>query len=312
MCRADLLVRNFLDERSFSSFVSDDKFKVNQVFSVHSLDNNSIVALVELINKEDTNFGQKNYIFKIKRIIDHQLVLPGQKIRPLDLNKENFDYPGSTQLLVKNYQKESSSRYKPLYTQGVLIGETAETLDKDEFLANILGQFNYGLYDDFTIGTTAPVNAAGGLSFSTKYRILTNASNSISTLLTFTRVPESTQSNLNFTFLWDSYSNDKMITHNFFSLAVLAWDKSNETTAIKNFGSSSIQTGYEFILRSWDRILVGPNYNLEKKTIGGYFSYVFIWDRIHFHLSLNSLDLRSRQWSYSEGYYAFFDLYWRY
>jgi hypothetical protein len=103
-----------------------------------------------------------------------------------------------------------------------------------------------------------------------------------------------------------------MVTHNFLSLAVLAYDRAAETTAIKSFGSSSIQTGYEFVLKSWDRVLIGPNYNFENKTIGGYLSYVALWDRFNMHVSLNTVDIRADRWSYKDGYNLFLDLYWRY
>ncbi len=309
---ADLVIKQIQDEKTFVVITYDTKLKVGDRYSIHSGRTKEIIGLAELINSVLSPAGYTENYFIVLRIMNDQMIFPGHFMRPLVLVSANPNYRGSTQLMIRSTGENISSRYKPLFTQGVLVGDTAATLDQDEFLISYLGQIYYGLYPRLSIGTTAPVNAAGGLNFFTKYRVSASDDNTVSAQFSFTRVPDSTQSNVNVTFLWDSFSNSTMITHNFLSLAVLAYDRAGETTAIKSFGSSSIQTGYEFILKGWDRMLVGPNYNFEKKTIGGYLSYVTIWDRFNLHLSLNTIDLRNTRWSYSEGYYAFMDIYWRY
>lgn len=309
---SNLTIKKILDEKTFIVITYDEKLIVNERYSIHSDNTKEIIGLAELISSDISPAGYTENLFIVLRILNDQIVFPGHFLQPLTLVGENPNYKGSTQLMIRSTNDPISSRYKPLFTQGVLVGDTAATLDRDEFLISYLGQIYYGIFPRFTIGTAAPVNAAGGLNLSAKYRLYAAKDNTLSTLLSFTRVPDSTQSNLNLTFLWDSFSNDTMITHNFLSLAVLAYDKAAETTAIKSFGSSSIQTGYEFILQDWDRILVGPNYNFEKKTIGGYLSFVTVWDRFNLHLSMNTIDVRATRWSYSEGYYLFLDLYWRY
>lgn len=309
---SDLFIKRIEDEKIFVAITYEERFKVGDRFSIHSENTNEIVGLAELISNQISPAGYTENKFIVLKIFKDQIIFPGHRLRPLALVTGNPNYQGATLLMIRSTGENISSRYKPLYTQGFLVGDTAATLDQDEFLVNYLGQVYYGLYPRFTIGTTALVNAAGGLNFLAKYRLLSSNENTISTLITFTRVPDSTQSNLNLTFLWDSFSNDAMITHNFLSLAVLAYDRAGETTAIKSFGSSSIQTGYEFILKHWDRILVGPNYNFEKKTIGGYLSYVAIWDRFNLNVSLNTVDIRADRFDLENGYNMFLDLYWRY
>lgn len=307
-----LFISKINSSKSFSVFSFENKLLKNQSYSIQSADLNTIIGLAKVVDVQKTLTNEFENIFLITQVFDNSIIQIGDNLTLLSLSTDNEDYPGSTNLLVKSNQKNISSKYKPLFTQGLLTGETAQTLNKDEFLINYLGQVYYGFYDNFTLGTATPVNAAGGLNFSSKFQIISNEKNSIGMGLYFTRIPQSSQSTVNLTFLWDSYNNDSMITHNFLSLAVLSYDKANETTAIKSFGSSSIQSGYEFILKKWDRILIGPNYNFEKKSIGGYLTYVQIWDRLHLHLSINTIDIRATQWSYSDGYYAFLDMYWRY
>lgn len=308
----DLTIKRIEDEKTFVVITYEDQLKVGDRYSIHSEKTHEIVGLAELISSQISPAGYTENHFIVLRILKDQIVFPGHQLRPLILVTENPNYQGGTLLMIRSTGENISSRYKPLYSQGFLVGDTAATLDQDEFLVNYLGQVYYGIYPRLTIGTTALVNAAGGLNFLAKYRIHSTNENTISTLVTFTRVPDSTQSNLNLTFLWDSYSNDTVVTHNFLSLAVLAYDRAAETTAIKSFGSSSIQTGYEFVLKNWNRVLIGPNYNFEKKTIGGYLSYVMIWDRFNLNVSLNTVDIRADRFDLKDGYNAFLDLYWRY
>jgi len=120
------------------------------------------------------------------------------------------------------------------------------------------------------------------------------------------------ESAVNWNFYWDSTSSSTLITHTFVSVGLAKWKGAANASAIKALGSSSFQTGYEAILSNWDRFLIGPNYNFEKKALGGYLSYVWIYDRLHLQLSLNTVDVTHLRASESDGYYGFFDIYWRF
>lgn len=305
-------INQIIDSKSFASPTWNKKLNINSVFLIKNNTSGDTIGLAELKKVEILENGKYQNIFYLQKVFDNQIIQVGDELNEINLTTYNENYKGSTELLVKKTKTNVSSRYKPLFTQGVVAGETAEPLEKDEFLITYLGQIYYGFYPYWTLGTTAPLNAAGGINFSSKMRLLSTEKNTLATGLSFARIPSTDQSTLNLTFLWDSYSNTSMITHNYLSLAVLSYDKAAETTAIKSFASSSIQSGYEFILPSWDRILLGPNYNFERKSIGGYFSYVKVWDRLHLYLSLNTIDIRTLKWSYTEGYYFFLDLYWRF
>lgn len=305
-------INEIVDAKSFKAYTWSKKLNLNTIFLIKNNQSDNILGLAELKKIESTENSKFENVFVLTKVFDNQIIQVGDELKEMNLSTYNEDYKGTTELLVKKSKTNISSRFKPIYTQGVVAGDTAETLEKDEFILTYLGQIFYGFYPGWTMGTTAPVNAAGGLNFFSKFRFFSSEQNTLSSGLTFTRIPQTDKSTLNLTFLWDSYSNSSMITHNYLSLAVLSYDKADETTAIKSFASSSIQTGYEFILPNWDRILLGPNYNFERKSIGGYFSYVKIWDRLHVYLSLNTIDIRTLRWSYTEGYYMFLDLYWRF
>ncbi|MCK6599332.1 MAG: hypothetical protein L6Q37_13285 [Bdellovibrionaceae bacterium] len=300
-----------MDSKSFRSITWSKKLIPNTHFIITD-SSQQIVGLAQLKSQNQIENGKFENIFFLLKVIDNQIIQIGDELSEMNLSSFNENYKGTTELLVRKPTNNVSSRFKPIFTQGVVAGDTAETLEKDEFIITYLGQVYYGFFPNLTLGTAAPLNAAGGLNFVSKIKFFSSENNTLASGISFTRMPQTSQSNLNLTFLWDSYSNSTMITHNYLSLAVLSYDKAAETTAIKSFASSSIQSGYEFILSNWDRVLLGPNYNFEKKSIGGYLSYVKIWDRLHAYFSLNTIDIRKTQWSYTEGYYFFLDVYWRF
>jgi hypothetical protein len=117
---------------------------------------------------------------------------------------------------------------------------------------------------------------------------------------------------LNLNFYWDTISSDSVVTHTFLGLGLISWEDSVNATAIKALSSSSFQTGYEIILDNWDRFLVGPNYNFEKKGLGGYLSYVWTMNRLHVQVSVNATDITHLRLDPTDGYYGFAEVYWRF
>lgn len=270
----------------------------------------------EPIGKLSSGLGGLNlrYEATLATLLIEQMVQIGDRIVRLDLSTETNNYPGQTQLLVrKGGNKESiSSKYRPLVTQGFSIGETAETLWQDEFFVNYLGQIQYGLYPWMSLGTIVPANAVSATNAQMKFRFYQSSGASLAFGLNYTRIPETGESTVNTTFFWDSMSNSNLIAHNYITVAVVSFKNAQDAVALKAVGTSSLQTGYEFILSNWNRILVGPNYNFENKKVGGYISFIKIWDRFHLQASINTTNIESMKISAKDGYYPFVDIYWRY
>ncbi len=268
------------------------------------------VGIVKKINQ--INESEYEFEMEIISLSPKCTVRVGDKVVSLDLSSSQMDYGGGTDRLIVKSSGRISSRYKPIVTQGLNIGDAAETLWKGEYLFTFYGQLSYGLYDFLSIGTVLPLNVSGSPNASMKLRMYRSATNVVSTGLTYTKIPNSNESSLNINFMWDSIANNDLITHNFITLAVVSFDNAEDVSAIKSLGTSSLQTGYEFVTSDWSRFLVGPNFNFEKKSVGGYFSYLKILDRIHLQFSINSTNIRSFKLSPKDGYYAFFEIYWRY
>jgi hypothetical protein len=241
-----------------------------------------------------------------------QIVQIGDQIARVDLSTTEENYKANTSLLIKKSTQSISSKYKPLVTQGLLIGETAETLWQDEFFVNYLGQVQYGIYSWMSVGTIVPANAVGAPNGQFKFRLYDSQVAVVSMGLNFTKIPNSDESTANVTFMWDSISNQSLISHNYITLAVVSFKNAQDSAALKTIGTSSVQTGYEYLFDNWNRILFGPNYNFENRKVGGYISFIKIWDRFHLQASLNTTNIESFKISAKDGYYPFVDMYWRY
>jgi hypothetical protein len=247
------------------------------------------------------------------RMSGNHLVRQGDLMIPADLSFENELYGGKTELMDPDETVGFvSNRYRSLYTQGLGIGETAETLRRDELLLAWYGYLAYGAKDWLTISSYLPFSALGAPNCQVKARFYNSLENKLAMGVNFFKVPNSTENVFNLSFMWDSFSSSSMISHSYLTLAVVTYDNSKETTAVKSLGSSAIQSGYEFLLPNWSRVLVGPNYNFETKSLGGYVSYLKIWEHFHFQLTLASNNLSAVRLDVKDGYYGIIDAYWRY
>lgn len=313
------VIEAVVDESHLMAVSSSNDWIVGEILAVISK-NAAVgaVGFVEVVSVsarlDENAVGTGTFEVKLalqRQSRDHFIQI-GDFVKRLDLSTENDDYIGTTDLLIRDSEMNISSKYRPLVYQGFVIGDTAQTLFKGEFLLNYFGNLYYGVTSNWTVGTLAPVNVLGQPNFNTRYKIYDSETTTISTGLSFVRISKDNQSSLNLNFYWDSTSSDAMIGHTFIGLGLVRWDQAGEAAALKYLTSSSFQTGYEVILDNWDRFLIGPSYNFEKKALGGYLSYVFIRDRFHFQISVNATDITHLRLDPTDGYYPFFDMFWRF
>jgi hypothetical protein len=302
-----------IDAKSFSAVSRYSEWSVGELVAVESQSPAvGIIAFVEVTsieNKQDGTYALKFELVRQSRI---NFVQVGDTVFKLDLSSDNRRYKGTTDLMIRRRSDKISSRYKPLITQGVNIGDTAQTLWAKEYLITWYGLIDYGITDRAMVSTAVPLDLAGGPNLQFKYKFFESDSNVLSSGFSFAKIPNEKRSTLNFNFLWDGISSESQINHTYLTIALFTFDQAKDATAIQSLGTTSFQTGYEFVLDNWDRFLVGPNYNFEKKTLGGYLSYVMIWDKFHLALSANSTNISSLRLSAQNGYYFFFDAYWRF
>ncbi len=274
----------------------------------------SIESISKSVSENVFTLGARPVSLSAKRI----LVL-GQVGKKIDVAHSNSNFLGRTELLLKrNLRRDQvvipqaiSSRYKPLVYQGLVMGDTAETLWESEYLATVYGQVMYGISNRVTVGslmTALPI--APNLQF--KVKVFEGTSQMASVGLNYIKVVDSDQTSVNLNVYWDSFNNESLISHTFLSVAVATWKSALDATALKGAGTSSFQTGYEFVLDSWNRVLLGPSYNFERKAIGGFISHLWVWDHFHLSLGVSATDITKLKVEPKEGYLPSLELYWRF
>ncbi|MFV8257968.1 hypothetical protein ACNQKP_09185 [Bdellovibrio bacteriovorus] len=306
-------IDSFIDNKTLRVITTASDWYIGEMVAIESQTPSvGIVGFVEITGIENKQDGTYELICELQRQSRMNFIQIGDQVMHLDLSSENNRYKGTTDLIIKKGTKETSSKYKPLFTQGIAVGETAETLWENEFLITWYGQVNYGWKEWLTVSSIIPADILGAYNATIKSRLYQSASNNFAGGLNFARIPNENRSTLNLNIYWDSISSESVISHTLLSVALFSFEDAANTTAIKSLGTSSFQTGYEFILDNWDRVLLGPSYNFESKAVGGYLSYVKIWDQFHLSFSLNSTDITSLKYAPEDGYYLLFDAYWRF
>lgn len=307
------VIEKFVDESHLVAVSTHANWQTGEILTVVSQNAKiGTIAFVEVVGVVE----RPDSLFEIKLSLQRQsrkyFVQRGDFVRQPDLSDVNQDYMGTTDLLIRDSRMKIASRYRPLVHQGFVIGDTAQTLLKKEYLLNYFGNVYYGLSDRVTVGTLAPANFLGRPNFNFRIKVYDSDSTTITSGLSFVRLVKEDQASLNLNFYWDNTSSDALISHTFVGLGLISWDKAGDAAALKYLTSSSLQTGYEILLDNWDRVLIGPSYNFEKKALGGYFSYIWIHKEWHVQLSLNATDVTKLRFDPTDGYYGFFDIFWRF
>ena len=306
--RVDMIV----DNKTLKALsVSKDWYK-GQILAMESqIEGVGIVAFVEVQRVERQSDGTYELTCELQRQSRVNFVQIGDQLFQLNLSSENEKYRGTTDLIIRTRGGVVSAKYKPLITQGITVGDTAETLWQNEYMANILGQLSYGVRDWLTVSSLLTGFLVETPNASFKARFYQSSSNIFAGGLSYANVRDKTSS-LNLNLYWDSISSESVVGHTFVSLALLTFEDASDSTAIKSLGTSSLQSGYEYILDNWDRVLVGPSYNFEAKAVGGYLTYLKIWDKFHASVSLSATNIASLKLSPTDGYVLSADAYWRF
>lgn len=320
--KSTAIIEYIIDESNIMATSDASDWNIGEILPIISQNSKiGIFAYSELVSMRNSQPGRYELKLRLLRQSRKYLIQQGDYVKRLNLDTENSDYIGTTDLLVKNNEVSISSKYKPLTYQGVSIGETAQTLYQNEVLLTFSGNAYYGILDNLSVGSYLPLNVLTGINGSFKFKFYESDSATLTAGLNYAEIKDQTDENnqneknertLNFNFYWDSVSSDTLISHIYMSIGLIKWEGAGDAAAIKALGSSSFQTGYEIIMSNWDRFLVGPSYNFDSKTLGGYISYVWIYDRFHAQISLNTTNVTSLTWRPGDGYYGFFDLYWRF
>ncbi len=304
-----------LDSEQFLARTESSRFQVAELVPVFSQDRHSRpVAFVRITQVRKEQDGAYALIGRLQSSVDKAFVRPGDSLVRLDLSTANENYPGRVELLQNKPAPHVSSKYRPLFSQSASVGGTAQTLANDESHFQLFGNYSYGWSDQLSLQVTPLGIPFGIYSAGFRYKVYQSESQTVSVepSVTYFREFESGISRLDI--FWDTAATGHQITHTVLRLATIPFSRDDKEKVVLILGSS-IQTGYEFILSNWDRILLGPKYNLDARSVGGYIAYNFIWDRFHLNVGLNATDLGATNYTTNTdkpGYYLSFDMMWRY
>ncbi len=307
------IIDKFIDYQKITAITDTNDWEIGEVIPVISQNSKlGVIAFLELNSIKTISPNKFELRAKLLRQSRKYFIQTGDIIRRMDLSTKNDDFVATTDLIIRQSHLKISARYRPLIYQGFSIGETAQTLYEHEMMVTYLGNVFYGYKDWLMLGTFATANLLGRPNLEFKAKLIDTEANTVSAGLSFVKLVPTNESTVNLNLFWDSTSTDALISHIFISLGLLKWEGAADAAAIKALGSSSFQSGYEIILDSWDRLLIGPNYNFEKKALGGFIGYIWVYDRFHLQASVNTTDITHLRLDPSDGYYGFVDLFWRF
>jgi hypothetical protein len=239
------------------------------------------------------------------------LVRVNDATRAVDLKHGGQNIPGRYDLLREGH-REYSSRYKPLVYGGLLFGQTASTLDRDEFLGGVF-TLMYGITDRLQVDTTwsrifERVGDLGG-----KYKLYENEDMKLSAYLQGTRYWQFGQGSWLAEIMFDNGSNGRSLSHTrlkFASkvpqqIAFVDQDQQKDYTI-------ELSTVNEWMLKSWHRILFGPKFVAgDSYDLGFLFSMIFVFDRFHAAVNLDVNSVRHLDFkAYKQVVGG--DLFWRF
>jgi hypothetical protein len=251
-------------------------------------------------------------ILKLISLRDDRILQSTDSLEKLDLIQGPSEVDGTTYLWKSRALPiETKLLYRPLYTQGETIGETAQTLWENEYYFSAFGSFSYGITDKVTTGSSLTGLLLGSPNGKIKGQVYRNTNQTWSVSLSMAQERSSSEKLFNIDLMWDSILSDTLVAHSLISAAVISFDSAKDVAALKSYGSSSIQTGYEYIFTDWSRFLVGPSYNIDQKAIGGYLAYLKIINNLHLQASLTTSNIRELKLSAEEGYFFILEAYWR-
>lgn len=316
--RPNLMVAEILGRSEIKISIYGQHLSVGEKLSLISKDNNEVLGHVKVLEIQKDEQGNE---WARARLIVHSknaIPLVGDNLDKIDLSDQTENYPGRGDLLVfsgedlEEDKKSISARYRPLVDQGLLIGETASTLARREHFFHITSKYGYGLTSKLSLSTLAALNIAGIYNAQVKYNVFRNEDFLISPTVGLSHWSKQIEQkdNVSLGLYVDILTNSKLISHSSITWSMKGKIFGKKDPTQSNLTTSSIQSGYEYILDNWDRFLLGPRYYFDSQSVGGYISYMMVWDHFHINLGVNSTDISKFKLG-KGGMLPFLDLFWR-
>jgi hypothetical protein len=242
----------------------------------------------------------------VKNHIQGSLIRPGNKVYMMDVKQADPSIPASFTLLVPD-DAGASVRFKPMIFLGPVLGQTAATLAPREW---IFGVGIMGLAP--RIGTQVDASPlallTGTPNLGLKLRWFRNEELTVSSYMKGYYYLFKSKASFDFEMILDNYSSTRTASHTKITIKTQRPTKGlfNEEKGKKSI-TAHLENFYSIMLPRWDRVQIGPRYNITENLLGAYLGYVVMWDALHVMMGAqfeNIIKPRSPAWNA--------DLYWRF
>lgn len=255
--------------------------------------------------------GEKQCLCRVKSHTQSALIRAGDFVQAIDLTRKEHNLPGRNDLIREGH-REFASFYKPLVYGGYLFGQTASTLDRREWLVG-LSHIMYGLKNDLQIDATYLLLfykvAMGGI----KYRFVSNEDMRLAIYVQGARFLKTGQGAWAAEAHYDSISNSRVVTHTKLSFtskvptSVFLTDKEKEKDS-----SVELSTVTEWVLKSWNRLLLGPKFVAgDQFDLGFSFSFIYVSNSFHAAANLSANTVKRFDFKNNRQTVGL-DLFWRF
>lgn len=282
----------------------EHSFKPGDLLLIRSQGDQQILGYAEVTERLQTPPSVRA---RVRSHASNALIRIQDRVESIDLtdserSKEQMKQ-GRHDLVIRG-NKRISAKYKPQVYLGALAGQTAATLESDEFFVGP-GLLAYGWTDTLQVSTQPFLNALGEANLHMKWQLFQNEDY---------RISVGAESRFNFdhrrsigsaSLYWDTFSNSKFLTYNQLRITT------GESELHERRTSAEFSVNYGYITNRWNRIIFGPNLDFRDETLGGLLSFQWVWDRFTSAFTLQARDFTRLRFG-NEGYLAYLDFWWRF
>jgi hypothetical protein len=278
-------------------------FHQGDLLLIRAQGDNEILGYAEVTGREGNS---KRVLARIRSHANNALIRIQDSVEGIDLtdfdNSKEQMHQGRHDLVIRGKGK-ISSKFKPQIYLGALTGQTAATLEENEAFLGI-GLIGYGINESLQLSTQPILSLFGESNFQLKWQFIQNEDYRISLGLEPRYNLNYHRASGSFSVYWDTFSNSKFLTYN--QLRVTT----GESEIYDRRTSAEFSVNYGYITNRWNRVIFGPNIDIQKETLGGLLSFQWIWDHFHSAITIQARDFTNLKFG-NNGYLVYLDFWWR-
>ena len=253
----------------------------------------------------------------------NQIIVEGDLVQRIDPRSRAENWPGRVDLEISGDKHVSAMYKRPAY-YGPFVGE-GHALEDNELLIDPLFKLEYGLTSHVSISTVPILDALKLPNLGIKVGVLNNDFVIATLGLKAIRAIDLKTNVLAPSLLVSFPTNTKMMSHIEVSVGfavpkpatVMETEPPPDgmTTGQAQLSSSlttpSLRSFSEYVFDNWDRIAGGPSYDFDLRAIGGFLSYMMVFDHLHLSFGVHTRNFTDFRLDLEKAYFPSFAIFWR-